>query len=106
MFLPKLLTIILNLKPNYLVLKSFPKGKYFAIILRLYILLKNSDFFITYKEGFNLHTVKRNLLQLPEDEHYPKCELESPHNYFLVSYSTLKIIPCSCFKLIQQFCYY
>ena len=69
MFPPKLLTMILNLKPNYLVWKSFPKGKYFAIILQPYIVLKNRDFFITYKEGFNLHTVKRNLLQLPEDEH-------------------------------------
>ena len=30
------------------------------------------DLFITYKEGFNIHTVKRSPLQLPEEEQYNK----------------------------------
>ena len=35
------------------------------------------DLFLTYEEGFNMHTGKRNPLQLPEDEQYTRLSVHS-----------------------------
>ena len=65
-----------NLKPDPLVLKCSPKKEVFCNKLTQSYTTQYPDLFIAYKEGFNMHTAKRNLLQLPEDEQYTKLSYQ------------------------------
>ena len=61
-----------NLKPASLVLKFSQKTKSFCNNPTPLYTTQKLDLFITYKEDFNMHTGKRNPLQLPGDEQYNK----------------------------------
>ena len=50
----------------------FPENKMFCNKPTPLYTTQYPDLFITYKEGFNTHTGKRNPLQLPEDEQNDK----------------------------------
>ena len=75
--------IAIGLKPNTFFEKRIPIFLLKHLILTLNLgfafpVLKSSmkyttqhpDLFITYEEGFDMHTGQRNPLQLPEDEQY------------------------------------
>ena len=70
-----------NLKPDSFDLKSSLEVKCFAKKPTPLHTTQYPDLFITYKEGFNMRTGKRNPLQLPEEEQYYKL----PPNLFLVN---------------------
>ena len=61
------------------------------------------DLFITYNEGFNMHTRKSNRLQLPEDEHYYKLSTQL-YSGKLVHYQNELFF--ASLKRLQHFCYY
>ena len=58
-------------------LEIFPESKMFCNKPAPLFTTQYHDLFITYKEGFNMHTDKRYLLQLPEDEQYDKLSTKN-----------------------------
>ena len=82
MFLLKPLTMIPNLKPGSLSrFEIFPERKLFCNKTTPLYTTQDADLFFTFKEKFNIHTCKRNPLQIPENEQYD----DSPPNVSLVN---------------------
>ena len=63
-------------KSATLVLKTSPKVNFFCNIPTPLYTTQFFDFSITYKKGFNMHTGKRNPLQVPEDQHFDTVSTE------------------------------
>ena len=56
------------------------------------------DLFITYKEGFDMHTGKRNPLQLPQNEQYNQLTTQLISGKLIHTQDKFLF---SCFELLQ-----